>query len=401
MDLVYSGNSKEQEKLTEKGEKTMFIQFHILKNFHPSNLNRDDLGAPKTCYFGGYRRARISSQCIKRNMRVWNQFFQNSVRTKYFWMMIEKELEENGFTEKEKIKKIYDELFSKEKNKKKNNKNKNKEIDDVEDNMENEEEENENKKNNNLFFTPKSIIPLISKCILEKYNNPSECVKEIACIIEKGIEPEIALFGRMIEISGGELKKKNLNVEAAAQVSNFFSTHEVVLEVDFFTAVDDMTKTFEETGSGHLGQTMFNSSCYYGYASISWNKLIENLKDENLALETTKNFLQAFSFVVPTGFQNRFASNPVPSAIIVEIRKQPLSYSDAFVVPVPLGQNNLIKESIKKLNNYMNKIDNSFFEPEKRFYFTIEDVEKNVSGDFYEKYEDFKNAFVAYLESKK
>src|SRR5947209_9206193 len=47
----------------------MFIELHILQNFAPSNLNRGDTGSPKDCEFGGYRRARISSQCLKRAIR--------------------------------------------------------------------------------------------------------------------------------------------------------------------------------------------------------------------------------------------------------------------------------------------------------------------------------------------
>ena len=43
----------------------MFVEIHILQNFAPSNLNRDDTGMPKDCEFGGYRRARISSQCFQ------------------------------------------------------------------------------------------------------------------------------------------------------------------------------------------------------------------------------------------------------------------------------------------------------------------------------------------------
>src|SRR5512136_2563968 len=47
----------------------MLIQFHILQNYAPANLNRDDTGAPKDAVFGGVRRGRISSQCLKRSMR--------------------------------------------------------------------------------------------------------------------------------------------------------------------------------------------------------------------------------------------------------------------------------------------------------------------------------------------
>src|SRR5947209_11362616 len=51
----------------------MRLEVHVLQNFAPSNLNRDDTGSPKDCEFGGYRRARVSSQCQKRAIR---QFFQ-------------------------------------------------------------------------------------------------------------------------------------------------------------------------------------------------------------------------------------------------------------------------------------------------------------------------------------
>jgi len=48
----------------------MFIEIHLLQNFAPSNLNRDDTNNPKDCEFGGVRRARISSQCFKRAIRM-------------------------------------------------------------------------------------------------------------------------------------------------------------------------------------------------------------------------------------------------------------------------------------------------------------------------------------------
>ena len=35
----------------------MFIELHLLQNFAPSNLNRDDNNMPKDTMFGGVRRA--------------------------------------------------------------------------------------------------------------------------------------------------------------------------------------------------------------------------------------------------------------------------------------------------------------------------------------------------------
>ncbi len=46
------------------------IELHILQSFPVSCLNRDDVGSPKTATFGGVNRARISSQCLKRAIRL-------------------------------------------------------------------------------------------------------------------------------------------------------------------------------------------------------------------------------------------------------------------------------------------------------------------------------------------
>ena len=57
------------------------VEIHVLQNFAPSNLNRDDTGAPKDAFFGGTRRGRISSQCDKRAVR---QYFEEMMRAGLF-----------------------------------------------------------------------------------------------------------------------------------------------------------------------------------------------------------------------------------------------------------------------------------------------------------------------------
>ncbi|SKC34200.1 CRISPR system Cascade subunit CasC [Photobacterium piscicola] len=46
---------------------SQFIQLHTLTSYAPSNLNRDDLGRPKTAKMGGFERLRVSSQSQKRH----------------------------------------------------------------------------------------------------------------------------------------------------------------------------------------------------------------------------------------------------------------------------------------------------------------------------------------------
>ena len=54
-----------------------FIQLHMLVSYPPSNLNRDDLGRPKTAVMGGTQRLRISSQSLKRAWRTSDIFTEH------------------------------------------------------------------------------------------------------------------------------------------------------------------------------------------------------------------------------------------------------------------------------------------------------------------------------------
>ena len=53
----------------ELGKKYGKLAIHILQNFPPCVLNRDDQQSPKEAHFGGSRRTRVSSQCWKRIIR--------------------------------------------------------------------------------------------------------------------------------------------------------------------------------------------------------------------------------------------------------------------------------------------------------------------------------------------
>ena len=60
------------------------IEFHILQSFPVTCLNRDDVGAPKSAVVGGVVRARVSSQCWKRQVRLTLQELgvKTALRTK-------------------------------------------------------------------------------------------------------------------------------------------------------------------------------------------------------------------------------------------------------------------------------------------------------------------------------
>ena len=76
------------------------VEFHILQSFPVSCLNRDDVGAPKSAMIGGVSRARVSSQCWKRHVRLALQDLgvKIGVRTKQVAGMLAEACETKGAT---------------------------------------------------------------------------------------------------------------------------------------------------------------------------------------------------------------------------------------------------------------------------------------------------------------
>ncbi|MEK9150271.1 MAG: type I-E CRISPR-associated protein Cas7/Cse4/CasC, partial [Candidatus Desantisbacteria bacterium] len=79
----------------------LIVEFHILQSFPVTCLNRDDVGAPKTAMVGGTTRARVSSQCWKRYVRLAMRDFGANMgtRTKLIAKLIKDACLKNGATE--------------------------------------------------------------------------------------------------------------------------------------------------------------------------------------------------------------------------------------------------------------------------------------------------------------
>ena len=76
----------------------LFLDVHVIQTVPPSCVNRDDTGSPKTCVYGGVRRARVSSQSWKHAVR--NYFAEDfkgqdlGIRTKRVIEMIASRIED-------------------------------------------------------------------------------------------------------------------------------------------------------------------------------------------------------------------------------------------------------------------------------------------------------------------
>ena len=327
----------------------MFVELHILQNFAPSNLNRDDTNAPKSCEFGGCRRARISSQCIKRSIRrTFNKEElvpdENlSIRTKLLHSEIVKAFEMKGIPPEEGspvVKAVLEELDIK--------------MDDS------------GKTKYLLFLGCREIdafvewmvvnwdaikVNLAKKKGKEKKRVLKDLCKNLDSILDGGRAVDLALFGRMI----ADLPKRN--IDAACQVAHAISTNRMMNEFDWYTAMDDLQPE-EDTGASMMGTVEFNSACFYRYANIDMNQLTDNLQgDSDLAMTAVKAFIRASVTSIPTGKQNSMAAQNPPSFVAIVVRERNLwSLSNAFIKPVLPSNGDLMSQSIRALQDYWDSI---------------------------------------------
>ncbi|MFW6161130.1 MAG: type I-E CRISPR-associated protein Cas7/Cse4/CasC [Planctomycetota bacterium] len=343
----------------------MWIEIHAIQNHSPANLNRADLGAPKSGYFGGVLRSRISSQCIKRSIRLSAHFAKllGGIRTRQLPRLIAEQL--NGDSDaKHKAERILDLCGFKAK--------KARQQSAAGDGPEPAE------LSRMLVFTTGNAIRDMATLLKESDLDEQELAQEFARLItERVAVPDMALSGRMLEPDKSAKKlwqKLNTTVDAALQVAHAISTHEARPEIDYYVATDDLPG--EDAGAGYVDEAMFASACFYKYFSIHWETLIKNLRGygedhEKLAAHTVGAFIRGAALVNPTGKQNSFAAHNLPDGILIQFRDSPLSYANAFAKPVSVDDGRgLISQSIAQLAQYIRDLDTGYGAPEERFWFS-------------------------------
>ena len=371
----------------------MLFEIHILQNHAPSNLNRDDTGSPKECVFGGYTRARISSQCLKRTLRRSDVFQQAldadglATRTRQLPEEVRKAFAGNAELAEEAAKKASG--FGTKEGK------------------EQEPKGGKYLTAQSMFLTDADIAAVVETLRTAAEGKPLAQFARIpakdlqAQAQSRGFRPitvDVALFGRMTTSEAFR------DVEAACQVAHALSTHKVDHEFDYFTAVDDLqganeAEQEEDAGADMIGDVEFNSACYYKYFSVDTNGLVDNLtgkrtfrQDQSdrpqaqaVAGRALAALLRAAAVTTPTGKQNSFAAHQLPSLILVEVRPSPtpVSYANAFVEPVrtPKDGSDLTRASLGKLATHVEALTSGFnLETSARLLLAPEDSQFAIMG---------------------
>lgn len=315
-----------------------FIQLHLLTSYPPANLNRDDLGRPKTAFMGGAERLRVSSQSLKRHWRT-SDLFQESlsgnlgIRTKRLGLEVMNRLQERGVAEG-KAKKWAAEIA------------------DVFGKL--EKDSAQLSQLAHISPEERQAVDALTETLIEENREPEK--EELDLLRNNPSAADIGLFGRMLADDPG------FNVEAACQVAHAITVHPVVIEDDYFTAVDDLNSGDEDRGAAHIGETGFAAGLFYSYVCINRNQLIDNLSgDVELADKAIAALAEAAIKVSPTGKQNSFGSRAYASYVMAEKGpQQPRSLSVAFLKPVQ-GQDQA-GDAVDRLEEQAKRFDNVYGE---------------------------------------
>jgi CRISPR system Cascade subunit CasC len=323
---------------------TDFLQLHFLTFYPPSNLNRDDLGRPKSAIIGGSTRLRISSQALKRTWRTSDVFKTTldghlASRTQRIGEVIHEHLLA-AMVAPEKAVKITREIiavFGKPKP---------------------EADKAPLFTEQLAFISPEERAAALELADRMAADAKFDAKKQAGDILRRSdTAADLAMFGRMLA------DNPDYNREAAVQVAHAVTTHKTTIEDDYYTAVDDLKKPSEDAGAGFLGEAGFGAGVFYLYACINRDLLCRNLGgDDALAGLACAALVEAAATVSPAGKQASFASRARASYILAERgTDQPRALTAAFLKPVGEAEpDGMMAASIKELTKLRSALAHAY-----------------------------------------
>jgi CRISPR system Cascade subunit CasC len=252
---------------------------HILQPFPATCLNRDDVGAPKNLIFGGATRARVSSQCWKRQIRMLARakeftdaysYFAGE-RTRRAAEDLAKSLAGLKVDDAESLATFVCGSFLSSK------------VSETPEESEDEATEGTpdsgtGETSTLLYFSPGELAaiaktvagldaavrhnaittaPKGNKKAAKEIQKAQKAIRDAASKAVKGFArkdaADISIFGRMVA------NDSSLTIEGAGLFAHAFSTHKCDNDLDFWTAVDD--RKGDEPGAANMNHAEFNAAC--------------------------------------------------------------------------------------------------------------------------------------------
>jgi CRISPR system Cascade subunit CasC len=332
-----------------------FVNYHVLISHSPACLNRDDMNMQKSAVFGGVRRVRISSQSLKRAIRISDYYREHlgapSVRTRELTRFADrcvKELQDR-FPE-DLIRKTVALIAGK------------KGLgEDVQADA----------------VAPWTIAEVAKFCDFVSQNAELD-EKALKKLVEKNADEFLESTAQALDIAlSGRMATSGLmtTVDGALAMAHAITTHAVDSDIDWFTAVDDLIADSGDVGAGHLNTQEFSSGVFYRYASLNLGQLQKNLGNvsREKALQIASHIAYLLATVVPSAKQQSFAAHNVADCVLVSFGNQPISLANAFESPIRKNGNGFRKPSEESLLGYWEKLNTKYDLNERAAIFHIDE----------------------------
>ena len=319
-----------------------FLQLHVLTAYGPSNLNRDDTGRPKSVIFGGVPRLRVSSQSLKRAWRT-SDIFQSTLdgflasRTQRLGEDLFRHLVDGGMDEERarSVARDIAKVFGK---------------------LKPATDRNPTFIEQLAFVSPEERADAFALADRALAGEELEAPNPDDVLRQTDAAADIAMFGRMLA------DNPRFNREAAVQVAHAITTHRMIAEDDYYTAVDDLKSRDEpeHAGAGFVDVQEFGAGVFYLYLCVDRGLLLENL-DGNRAVGDASivALVEAAATVAPRGKQASFASHARAFYALAETgTAQPRSLAAAFLKPVAGSDQGAT--SVAKLEKFRDRLDRAY-----------------------------------------
>lgn len=317
------------------------LELHLLQSYPVCCPNRDDLGAAKSAYYGGVRRARISSQCMKRSQRrLFRELAPEhgcGIRTRLLPGYLLGLLQARGAAGAEALAAALAGIWCK--------------VD---------ARKSEPTAAAPVYFSPAEAQLMVQTALARREEKPKATPAELAKAAAEALPrghlmsdaADIALFGRMVT------SDPELSTEAAAMYTHAISTHLCEPELDYFTTADDLLSA----GAGG-GMLEFCSACYYRYVGLNVDQLRENLGQPDA--ETLRLLLRAFVDsalrAAPSARRGSMCASCLPDYALGLHRRSgcPLQLAAAFEDPV-LPEGGYAAPSRERLRSFFRQVQHTW-----------------------------------------
>jgi len=342
-----------------------FLQIHTLHSYTAALLNRDDTGQAKALVYGGTRRTRISSQCLKRHWRMAEKDphalqtlagYVGSTRSRE--LVTERVIAPLRGRFSDDVVNALEPAFQKL--------------------VYGDKADKGKKSRQTLLLGAPELDWLAARAeeIAEASPDGKAAEKAVAdwakdknfkAMSEGAALPgglAAALFGRMVTSDPAA------NIDAPVYVAHAFTVHAAETEGDYFTAVDDLKRDEDDSGADTIQETELTCGLFYGYVVIDLPGLIANCGgDRDLAGQVVHHLLHLIAEVSPGAKLGSTAPFGRADLMLVEAGdRQPRSLASAFRTAIP----NDDQVAVHVLGERLARFDASYATGEVRAHMCLE-----------------------------